>query len=111
MRAVEIVSEQLPKPKPAPTSSQIRVQQAQKALDVAKQQDKRQKAQRKLQKAQQAVVAANTVTEAVSGTHDFSALVNIEGIVCRTTINADGFAQAKLIAEHIFGKANVRSIL
>lgn len=110
MQAWEITGEGA-EPEKALTPAQARVRQLKQQTKQAQQQVKREKATQQLHKARQALAQANVVSEAVTGTHDYSALVSVAGITCRTTINADGYAQARLIAERLFGRANVRSIV
>ena len=110
MRASEFASEAVKPAKPL-TPAQARLNQLKQQTKQTQQQVKRERAQQQLKRAKQAVASANSVNENASGTRPYHVFVRVAGVSCNTTVVADGQVQAWKIAQHLFGTANVHSVV
>lgn len=111
MLAREITGEATTPAKPR-SPAELRVQSLKQQTQAAQQQVKRERASKQLKRARQAVAQANAapVAEAIAGTREYEVVVEVDSHQCRTAVVADGQVQAWKIAQHLFGKSNVRSV-
>ena len=108
MRAGEFASEAVKPTKPK-TPAQARLNQLKQQTKQTQQQVKRERAQQQLKRAKQAVASANQLTESAA-LRTYCVLVSLDGVTCKTTVDADGQVQAWKLAQHLYGKSHVLSV-